>query len=281
MSSPVTGAAAGITVSTANKDLSYLFGTALGEAKLTLDWEGTDIESTQMSTSGVKMEQHTSGLRACKVNFEGFYPRASRPVGISSLITYASGSVLFAHDLDIGFEWPEEDITSFTGATGNYRKFMPGGIGSWGGSFKTLAVDDVNYGTAGLPTDSGSSGSAATFKLYEAGATDPALSGNIIITNVSHSINMQNKQVITNTFKGSGDLTQAGIGIFATSGTISRPNWTTGIGGTDDVSIIVQYASGRTFTGYAFWTSVRLQSQPNGLIRASGTLRFSGDITAA
>ena len=281
MSSPVTGAAAGITINTAAKDLSYLFGTAVGESTVTLDWEGTDIESTQMSTSGVKMQQHTSGLKACRVNFTGFYPRASRPLGISSLITYASGNVLFAHDLDIGIEWPEEEITSFTGATGNYKKFMPGGIGSWGGSFKTLAVDDVNYGTAGLPTDSGSSGSAATFKLYEAGATDPALSGNIIITGVSHPITMAGKQVITNTFKGSGDLTQAGIGIFATSGTISRPNWTTGNAGTDDVSVTVQYASGRTFTGYAFWTGVRFQSQPNGLIKVTGTLRFSGDVTAA
>jgi hypothetical protein len=60
---------------------------------------------------------------------------------------------------------------------------------------------------------------------------------------------------------------------------VARPFWDDGTAATQDLT--VQYFTGRTYAGKAFWRSLRIESTPGDLIRVGGSLRFDGDITAA
>ena len=282
MAYPLTSELGNLTCTAGSGDLLYLFGTAIrvGSDVATLTIESNEYDATTPTGSAVSMRTMNAGLRQGTIAFTGLYPRAANPLGLSSLITYASGYVQYVNAFTINMQFPEIDITSAGGAAGSYRRWMPGGTGMWNGTY-TCKADNAT--ALVMPTVGVAA--AATFKLAEDGASDPTLSGSITTPRLTQTVKIGAESIATYSFSGSGDLTQAAgtalPGIFAASGVIAKPTWDLNNDGTPDNTCILQVASGRTYTFPAFWTNVSLTWQMDQPVRVAGTLRIAGDVTVA
>ena len=282
MAYPLTSELGNLTCTAASGDLLYLFGTAIrvGSDVATLTIESNEYDATTPTGSAVSMRTMNAGLRQGTIAFNGLYPRAANPLGLSSLITYASGYVQYVNGFTINIAFPEIDITSATGAAGSYRRWMPGGTGTWGGTY-TCKADNATALT--MPTVGAAS--AATFKLAEDGATDPSLAGDITTPRLVQTVKIGAESVAVYSFSGSGALTQAAgtalPGIFAASGAITKPSWDLNSDGTADNTCVLTVASGRTYSAPCFWTNLALTWQMDQPVQVSGTLRIAGDVTVA
>ena len=284
MAYPLTSETGNLTCTAGSGDLHYLFGTALRMTTdlATLNLEANEIDVTQATGSAINMFTKINGLRTGTCDFAGIWPRASTPLGITSLVTYASGYVQYINSWSIDLTWPEIDITYFAGgATGptdpstSWRRWMPGGIGQWSGSY-TCKADDTT--PPSVPSTGASA--AATFKMVEDGATDPQFSGNITTPRLSQRVRLGDFSELTYNFAGSGDLTQtAGTtlpGLTAASGAISKPSWNlTATDSKPDNTCRLLVATGRYYDFPAFWTRLNLSWKVDDVVRVTGTLRVA------
>lgn len=288
MAYPLTSETGNLTCTAGSGDLNYLFGTAirLTTDMATLNLESNEIEVTQATGSAINMHARINGLRTGTVEFSGIWPRASTPMGITSLVTYASGYVQYINAWSIDITWPEIDITYFAGgATGptdpstSWRRWMPGGIGSWSGSY-TCKADDAT--PPSVPSTGASA--AATFYMMADGAAgttgDPSLAGNITTPRLTQRVRLGDFSELTYNFAGSGDLTQtAGTtlpGLTAASGAISKPTWNlTATDSKPDNTCRLLVATGRYYDFPAFWTRLNLSWRVDDVVRVSGTLRVA------
>lgn len=281
MAYPLTSELGNLTCTAASGDLLYLFGTAIrvGSDVATLTIESNEYDATTPTGSAVSMRTMNAGLRQGMVAFTGLWPRAANPLGLSSLITYASGYVQYVKGFTINIAFPEIDITTAAGAAGSYRKWMPGGTGTWGGTYNCLAA---NATALSMPTVGAAA--AAEFKFTEDG-TDPQLSGNITTPRLVQTVKIGAESMAVYSFTGSGALTQqAGStlpGLLAASGAITKPTWDLAGNGVPDNNMILTVATGRTYTFPAFWTNLSLTWQMDQPVQVSGTLRIAGDVTVA
>lgn len=284
MAYPITGNKAKITCTTSGTDLAQLFTNAIRDTSASLSWDNGAQDSTPLTAAGITTMESISGLKSGTLDFEGLYPKSGPKLGVTGNVTGGNGYVTRPQRWSIEITCGEEEITGLDNADGasKWRRFMPGGLLSWGGSYTCLAIDST---TVGVPEDANSAGASATFTLCEGGATDPSLSGLIMITGMSHGISIGGKQEVTYTFKGSGALTNT-IGSSGTPGLLSATTAAIGIPSWDDSntgtpSVVMQYFTGRTYTGDAFWTRLGVEVTPAGLVRVRGSLRWDGAVTAA
>jgi len=275
---PLTSETGNLTSIAASGDLLYLFGTALRMTTdlATIKIESNEIDVTQATGSAINMMEKFHGLRTGTVDFSGIFPRTTPPLGISALVTYASGYVAYMNALTIDITWPEIEITETTGAATGWRKWMPGGIGSWSGSYTCKA--DVNDAPS-LPTSGASA--TASFKLVEAG-TDPTLSGNIGIPSLSQRVRLGDFSELSYAFNGSGNLNQTNGGLLAASGDISKPTWNiAGTSATPDQTCRLTVGGSRKWEFPAFWTKLSLSWKMDDVVRVTGTLRIASTATAS
>lgn len=284
MAYPLTSETGNLTCTAGSGDLLYLFGTALRVTTdvATLNVNANEVEVTQATGSAVNMMERINGLRDATVDFSGIWPRTSPTAAMSSLITYASGYVQYVNAWTLDITFPEIDITRFTGvASTGWRTWMPGGMGSWSGSF-TAKADDT---TPPVMPSVGAS-SAATFKAFEDGVTDPSFSGNIGTPRLSQRVRLGDFSELTYNFSGSGGLTQApgsampGL-LYNSSTVVVKPSWDLNGDGTPDNTCVLTVATGRTHTFPAFWNRLTLNWQVDDVVRVTGTLRVAGAITTA
>jgi hypothetical protein len=275
---PLTSETGNLTSIAASGDLLYLFGTALRMTTdlATIKIESNEIDVTQATGSAINMMEKFQGLRTGTVDFSGIFPRTTPPLGISALVTYASGYVAYMNALTIDITWPEIEITETTGAATGWRKWMPGGIGSWSGSYTCKA--DVNDAPS-LPTSGASA--TASFKLVEAGS-DPTLSGNIGIPSLSQRVRLGDFSELSYAFNGSGNLNQTNGGLLAASGDISKPTWNiAGTSATPDQTCRLTVGGSRKWEFPAFWTKLSLSWKMDDVVRVTGTLRIASTATAS
>ena len=288
MAYPLTSETGNLTCSATSGDLLYLFGTALRMTTdlATLNLESNEIEVTQATGSTINMHSRINGLRTGTVEFAGIWPRTSTPLGITSLVTYASGYVQYVNAWSIDLTWPEIDITYFAGgATGptdpstSWRRWMPGGIGSWSGSY-TCKADDA---TAPSMPSTGAA-AAATFYMMADGAAgttgDPSLAGDITTPRLTQRVRLGDFSELTYNFAGSGNLTQtAGTtfpGLTSASGAITKPTWNiTATDSKPDNTCRLTVATGRYYEFPAFWTRLNLSWRVDDVVRVTGTLRVA------
>lgn len=286
MAYPLTSETGNLTCTAASGDLLYLFGTALRMTTdlATLNVNANEVDVTQATTSGVNMMAKINGLRDGTVDFSGIWPRTSPLSAMSALVTFASGYVQYVNSFNIDIDWPEIDITSFTGvASTGYRTWMPGGTGSWSGSW-TCKADNATA----LSMPSLGAASSATFKFFEDGTNDPTMSGSIGTPKLSQKVKVGDYSEATYSFSGSGDLQQKagdalpGILYAGTTLTnVTKPTWDLNGDGTPDNTCVLTVATGRTYTFPAFWTKLSLSWKPDDVVRVTGTLRVAGAITVA
>jgi hypothetical protein len=98
---PLTSETGNLTSIAASGDLLYLFGTALRMTTdlATIKIESNEIDVTQATGSAINMMEKFQGLRTGTVDFSGIFPRTTPPLGISALVTYASGYVAYMNAL--------------------------------------------------------------------------------------------------------------------------------------------------------------------------------------
>jgi len=280
---PLTSELGNLTVTQTATDLEYLLETAIriGNNVATLNIEANEYDATTPTGSAVNFMTMNAGLLSATIDFEGIYPRAANPLGLTALITYASGYVKHVTAFNISIEYGEFDGTATTGVAGLWRSPRPKGTGRWFGSYTCLA-DNATPPT--LPT-AAAAASAVTFKLGEDGVADPTLTGFITTPKYQQTIRIGDESQLVYTFTGSGDLTQtAGTalpGITAASGVISKPVWSKGDTGSANNTCVLTAASGRTYTGPFFWNRINLAWQMDQPVKVTGTLRSAGVITVA
>lgn len=282
---PITSETGNLAIdpTVASGDLKYLLGTALRITTdiATINLESGDVDITQASTGGVNMMERMQGLRSGTVDFAGIFPKTTPPLGITSSVTFGNGYVQYIDGWSLDITWPEIDITSTAGAANTWRKWMPGGTGSWSGSYTCKA----SSGTAPVVPSSATTGAygSATFVLADAGASDPTLTGNIGIPRMSQSVKIGDASRITYNFQGSGDLTQSNAGLTAASGAITKPNWDLDSNGTADNTVVLTVCNSpaKTYTFPAFWTRLSLAWKIDDVVRFTGTLRIADTVTVA
>ena len=281
---PITSETGNLTSTaaiTAGNDLYYLLTTALRITTdiATINIESGDVDITQASTGGVNMMERIQGLRTGTVDFSGVFPKTTPPLGITSSVTFANGYVQFINAWNIDVTWPEIDITSTVGGSATWRKWMPGGTGTWSGSYTCKASSGAG---PALPSSAatGAYGSA-TFVLADVGASDPTLAGTIGIPRLSQVVKIGDASVITYSFQGSGDLTQSNGGLTAASGAITKPKWDLAAAGTADNTCLLTVCNSptRTWAFPAFWNKLSLSWKMDDVIRFSGTLRIADTAT--
>jgi len=281
---PITSETGNLTSTaavTAGNDLYYLLTTALRISTdiATINIESGDVDITQASTGGVNMMERMQGLRSGTVDFAGIFPKTSPPLGITSSVTFANGYVQFINAWSLDITWPEIDITSAAGTAGTWRKWMPGGVGTWSGSYTAKASSSA----ATVLPSSATTGAygAATFVMADAGASDPTLAGNIGIPRLSQTVKIGDASMITYNFQGSGDLTQSNGGLTAASGAITKPKWDLAAAGTADNTCLLTVCNSpaRTWAFPAFWTKLSLSWKMDDVVRFTGTLRIADAAT--
>lgn len=285
MAYPLTSETGNLTCTAASGDLLYLFGTSLRMTTdlATLNVSANDVDVTQATGSAVNMMERINGLRDATVEFSGIYPRTSPTAAMSSLVTFASGYVQYVNAWTLDIQWPEIDITQFTGtASTGWRTWMPGGMGTWSGTWTCKADDATN-----VTMPSVGASAAATFKAFEDGATDPAFSGNITTPRLTQRVRLGDFSEVTYSYNGSGNLTQApgstfpGL-LYNSSTSIVKPTWNiTASDAVPDNTCVLTVATGRTHTFPAFWTRLGLSWRVDDVVRVTGTLRVAGSITSA
>lgn len=282
MAYPLTSELGNLASDEVTGDLSYLFGTAIrvGSDVATLTIESNEYDATTPTGSAVSMRTINAGLRQGTVAFTGLWPRAANPLGLSATVTYGAGYVQYVRGFTINMSFPEIDITTTTGAAGSYRRWMPGGTGTWGGTYTCLAA---NATALSMPTVGAASSS--TFKFTEDGTSDPRLVGDITTPRLVQTVKIGAESQAVYSFTGSGNLVQTAgdslPGIFAAAGAITKPTWDLAGNGVPDNNMILTVASGRTYTFPAFWTNLSLTWQMDQPVQVSGTLRIAGDVTVA
>jgi hypothetical protein len=289
MAYPLTSETGNLTCTVANSDLNQLFTNALRMTTdlATINIESNEIDVTQASGSAINFNAMIGGLRTGTVEFSGIYPRATTPLAVSSEIVYgtpANGYVQYCNAWNIDIAWPEIDITSINSSTPpTWRRWMPGGIGQWSGSY-TCKADDTTPPVIPLT----GSGESVTFKFAEAGATDPQLAGTITVPRLSQRVRLGDYSELTYNFRGSGNLTQTttatypGLLSTTTPFAITKPSWdVVGGNGIPDVTCTLTVATGRTWSFPAFWTRLNLAWKVDDVIRVSGTLRIADTATVA
>jgi hypothetical protein len=287
MAYPLTSETGNLTCSAASGDLLYLFGTSLRMTTdlATLNVSANEVDVTQATGSAVNMMERINGLRDATVDFSGIWPRTSPTSAMSALVEFATGYVQYVNAWTLDIQWPEIDITQFTGsASTGWRTWMPGGMGTWSGTWTCKADDATNVSMPSV-----GAAAAATFKAFEAGTDDPKFEGNITTPRLTQRVRLGDFSEVTYSFNGSGNLGQrAGTGfpglLYAgtTLTNITKPTWNiTATDAVPDNTCVLTVATGRTHTFPAFWTRLGLSWRVDDVVRVTGTLRVAGSITSA
>lgn len=238
----ITGIEGAVT-SWAGTQNSHLISSGTKPADFTLRIEAGEHDVTGFGDAGIAaMIKETVYQWSGTIRAQLVAPAS----GTLGLVTFAAGYTANLNAWDMAVECAASNPATSFGNTAHV--FLPT-VMRWGGSFSG-SLD----GTTALliPAASSSEPGSATFKYQERGADDNALSGDVFTTRVEASVPHASLATVSYTYRGTGALTQStpstGAGIFP-AGAIARP--TAG-------SLVLTAATGRTYTGSAFWTRVAL-----------------------
>jgi hypothetical protein len=221
------------------------------------------------------------------------YPRTTRTLGNNGTLTWASGGYsAYVQDYSLNVQAAALDYTSMTQSDKTFRYFRPSLLVGFSGTFNALFDAAVTLPGTESPATAPSSYAALTLKLIEDGANDPTLSGNAFISQIGHTMNMGTSELqrLAFSFMGDGALTATPGTNFAalwppnaggSPTAIGQPTWDINGDGTPDQTIVVTAASGRTFTGDCFWTSVAVNVPMTGLIDVTVGIQGTGPYTLA
>jgi hypothetical protein len=246
-------------------DLYHLINTSIDPSACTINGTGEAFPSTGFVSGSVPVAVDSlQGLGGWSGSFSGRYPNGAPAVGHQGLVTFANGYVLKCNAWSMTLNAESFDDTGFDTIPPTWMDFLPGQI-SGSGSF-TCVVDDataITMNTAG----------AATFRMNNESGTDNTLAGNIVITGFSPAVALGGgRNQVTYTFAVNGNITSAGDNTLFPAGALATP---------DSTEIVLRASGSRTYTGFAFWTSLTIGAQVGSPITASVNFKGTGALTAA
>lgn len=265
----------GIVTSWAGTANTVLIG-AIGEHTCNISVDGGTADRTQYVASLSSMA-YGPGLRSWNGSIKGRYIGAgTAQVGYLGAVTYASGYTYHVQDWSAGIKAKSLDITAYdaSATAAGWRQFRPGLL-SIDGRYNAL-VDSAN--AIVMPTAPGTASAAATFTL----TTGVTLAGNILPSQIGVVIPVGDLNKVAYSWVMDGALTAAGSNNIFAAGAVGLPDWdASGTDGVPDTTLVVQAASGRTYTGAAFWTSINIDHKPGSYIDVTVNFQGSGALTPA
>jgi len=267
---------------TAGADVYQLINAGIAPFKFSIQ-VSSDVLDVTAFAAGLTSKANRAGLATWSGTITGRYPQATKKLGNSGSVTFAGGYAQHVRSWELELAADALDITEMSGSAVTWRAFRPGLIG-WSGSYEAR-VDSAT--AVNLPTLASGSSGAATFKISEEGTTDNAFAGNIIVPELGVDVEVSALNTARYSFTGDGTLSNtyaSTLGLLSASAspyTVTTPSWDTNGDGTPDVSLVLQAASGRTFTGPAFWKSLRVSCPVDGLIEVSVGVQGAGALVLA
>lgn len=238
------------------------------DASVNFSVDGEELDVTGFGSS-LEAMTYIPGLRAWSAQMSGWFPAAGALTGHAGNVSWGDSTYATnVREWSLDIAAAEHDVTVFDGAGVVWRSFVPG-LYSWSGTYNAF-IDSSTALT--VPTAAAGTLGTVTLKLTEDGGTDRTFSGAAMIRQVSGAIPVNGVNTANYAFRGSGALTSAGTNNIIASGAVAKP----AVG-----SLVFQAASGRTYTGNAFATSVQVQVAVDGATQITVNARGSGALTPA
>lgn len=280
MGYPRTGELGKINSVTNGTDLDQVLETAVKGRESTLTVEG-DVED--ITGDGEVSAVHLAGLSSWSLAFNGVYPKTSPRLGNTGLVTWADGYAQYVDQYSLDFDFGENDITSFASGGTTWRDFMPAGVPIVTGSYIARPVNDTALSLPSAVNLTGATGNTATFKLTE-DSTDPAFTGKILTQQLGTAWGMKEQMRANYAFRFSGAVTAVAgstLPALLPAGTVDASDWGNGTLGPSTVAVVWQSTTSRTFTGYGYLRSLRLECMAGQAVKVSGVVRGIGALVLA
>lgn len=264
MAGPIVGITAAI--SWGGTQHASLAGTGVEGRSFSLDIDAEDFDSTVFGATGPT--SNIKGLVSGSGSIQGLLKVPDH--GAGGLVTFSAGTVLNVTGWDMEITREEFPSTVFNATAPTAMSYLPG-LFLWRGSFSGY-LDETTAMT--LPANANEP-ATGIFKYQEKGGTDSTLSGSIFTNKASIGASPRRVNSLDYSFVGSSTLTQStpssGVGIFP-SGVVANEGAQT---------LVLTASTGRTFTGSAFWKSIRISCRISQLVTVDIGFRFTGTITPA
>lgn len=279
MGYPRTGELGKINSVTNSTDLEQVLEVAVKGREATLTIDG-DVE--EITGDGETSAVHLAGLSSWSLAFQGVYPKTAPRLGNTGLVTFAAGYAQYVDQWTMDFDFGEEDITSFAATGPTWKAFMPAGIPIISGTYVARTVNDT---ALVVPSVANATGSAAAFKLTE-DSTDPAFTGSIITQQLGTAWGMKGQMRANYSFRFSGACTSVAgstLPALLPAGTVDASDWGDGTTypGPTTVAVVWQSTTSRTWTGFGYLRSLRVECMAGQAVKVSGVVRGIGALTPA
>ena len=236
-------------------------------SKFVLSHSVDQFDSTAFSAS-VKSGSKLAGLKMATATITTRLNPAK--TGAQGLVTHSSGYPSFVRNWKMDINAAVQDSTVFDALGATAHAYLPGLV-TWGGTYEGF-MDSDNA----IPNPGGASASA-TFKILENASSDHTLAGNIFIEKYDADYMVGETAKFTAAFLGDGNLTAAG----SSGSGIGNPLFSSGTVSPVIGELVLTGATGRTYTGDAFWEKVSIDVAVDGIITVQVTARFTEALTMA
>jgi len=253
-----------LTASQTGRDLYTLLGQGTGggspyTANLQVNFPAVD---TTAFASSLTSASSTPDIGSWTGTINMRFPNPGAKTGAGGLVTFSSGYAVLINQWAMNIAAAAFDTTAFASTPPSWRSFIPGLI-SASGSY----AGGVDSSTA---LTLGASGSA-TFRMSDESGTDNTLAASIFYTGINPAISVNALNQVSHNYQVSGAITAAGDTPLLPSGAIGTP---------DTTEIVVTAASGRTYTGFCFWTSIAVNVAIGSAIDVVVGIQGTGALTA-
>lgn len=237
-------------------------------SEFTLSIEADEHKTTAMAPT-VVYETSIPGIRNATATINVRLNPAQH--GSTGLVTNSAGYTAGVRAWSMDLVAPALPTTAYNATSPTSNTYQPGLI-SWSGRYESF----IDTGTSMVQP--GATPGSATFKILENGANDQTLAGNIWIKKFDLRYKLGELAVVTADYMGTSTLTAAG-----TSGSgIGNPWFSAGAVAIPSTgSLVLTGSTGKTYTGSAFWERFSINHEVTGLVTATISVRFTGDITIA
>lgn len=241
-----------------------LMSTYSGPATFDISCTAPTLDSTRFSSAagGATHRRVSKGLRQVQGKIKLYLPTpAIGSSGLVSLGTYGG----FAREYNLSIKAESFDSTRFNGTAPEWVSRTPGLL-SWSGSMS----GPMESGTA-LPVAGGDSEPlAATFTI----TSTKSVSGNVYVTNVSHTTDPAKLTEFKLDFEGDSYLATSGAGTHLWAADSAPPPYSITTPETGKTLTLTSYTTNHVYAGEAHWTSIDLSVGVDKLIEL--TVNFVG-----
>ena len=254
----------------------YLIGSSVSTsnpAEFTLNMNAPEEDVTAFVSGGLNSMSYIPNLISWDGSIKCFMKPAT--LGSSGLLTFSgmptSTNVVNCKSWEVTLNSTPQDVTAFASGGTTYRSFIPT-IYNWKGTAQCY-LD----GTTSLVAP-GAAAATATFKITEGGSpNDPGFSGSAFATQFGAPVKVGSTTLVNYSLRGTSDLT-------AVVGSSSYTSWWFQAGAIPlpvAGSLVLQSVTTKTYTGSAFWKSLKISCMVDGVVTLDIGFQGTGALVIA